>query len=85
MPYQHAPTPPMTDALRIACARAVHVVTPDGRVLRAGAASLRVLERIGFRGTAAVLSIPPLVWLVETGYWVVARNRPFFSRFFFRS
>jgi predicted DCC family thiol-disulfide oxidoreductase YuxK len=74
----------MTDVLRIACARAVHVVTPDGRVLRAGGAGLRVLERLGFRGTAAALSIPPLVWLVEAGYWAVARNRPFFSRFIFR-
>jgi predicted DCC family thiol-disulfide oxidoreductase YuxK len=84
VPYQHAPTPPMTDALRIACARAVHVVTPDGRVLRAGPASLRVLERLGFRATATLLSIPPLVWLLEAGYWVVARNRPFLSRLTFR-
>jgi hypothetical protein len=27
----------------------------------------------------------PFIWLVELGYWVVARNRPFFGRFLFRS
>jgi hypothetical protein len=27
----------------------------------------------------------PFIWLVELGYWIVARNRPFFGRFLFRS
>ena len=71
----------MTDALRRACAHAVHVVTARGEVIRAGRAALHVLDRIGFRRTAAVLSIPPLVWLVELGYRIVARNRSFFGRF----
>ena len=74
----------MTDALRVACAAAVHVITPEGKVLRAGRASLHVLGRLGLRRTAAALSIPPLVWLVEVGYSIVARNRPLFSRLMFR-
>jgi hypothetical protein len=74
----------MTDALADQCARAVHVLGPDGTHLRAGRAGLFVLERIGFRHVARVLRVPPLVWAVEAGYQVVARNRPFFAGFFFR-
>ena len=85
VPYQHAPRPPMTDALAARCARAVHVLTPDGNLLAGGRATLFVLERIGFAGPARVLGRRPLVWLVELGYGVVARNRPFFARFLFRS
>lgn len=74
----------MTPELYEACKKAVHVITRDGQVLRAGRASLFVLERIGYRWTARVLGVPPLVWLVELGYWIVARKRSFFSRFLFR-
>jgi predicted DCC family thiol-disulfide oxidoreductase YuxK len=74
----------MTDALAARCARAVHVLTSDGTLLGGGRASLLVLERIGFSRLARVLRVPPLVWLVDVGYWVVARNRPFFARFLFR-
>jgi len=84
VPYQQAPAPPMTPELARACARAVHVVTPEGEVLRAGRASLYVLGRIGHPGLARILSLPPLVWAVELGYWLVARNRQFFSRLMFR-
>jgi len=84
VPYQQAPRPPMTDALAARCARAVHVVAPDGTLLAGGRASLFVLERIGFSKLARVLRRPPLVWLVDLGYAVLARNRPFFARFFFR-
>ena len=84
IPYQQAPSPPMTPELRVACARAVHLVTADGRVLRAGRACLWVLERIGFPSLARVLALPPLVWAVELGYWLVARNRMLASRFLFR-
>jgi hypothetical protein len=73
----------MTDALARRCARAVHVVTPDGRTLRAGRASLDVLARIGWPRFAAALSRWPLVWLVEIGYWLVARNRRLLSRLLF--
>ena len=84
VPYQQAPRPPMTDALAAQCAQAVHVITPEGAVLRAGRASVDVLGRIGWRCTAALGSRRPLVWLVEAAYWAVARNRPFFGRFLFR-
>ena len=73
----------MTPALRAACARAVHVVTADGRVLRAGRAALFVLQQIGYERWAALLSVPPLIWCVEPGYRLVAANRAFFSRFLF--
>ena len=74
----------MTPRLRRACARAMHVITPDGRVLRAGRAAVCVLRLLGWRRTAAILSRPPLIWAVEVGYRVVADHRPFFARFLFR-
>ena len=84
VPYQEAPTPPMTPRLRRACGRAVHVVRPDGRVLRAGRAALDVRGQVGWRRTARVLALPPLVWLVEIVYRLVADHRPFFSRLVYR-
>jgi predicted DCC family thiol-disulfide oxidoreductase YuxK len=74
----------MTPALYERCQRAIHVITSEGRVLRAGRAVLFILERCGFKWTARVLRAPPLVWMVELGYWLVARNRRFFARFLFR-
>ena len=84
LPYQQAPSPPMTPELKAACARAVHVLTPDGQMLKAGRACLYVLGEIGFRGLARLLSLPPLIWLVECGYWLVARNRALASKVLFR-
>ena len=85
IPYQKAPSPPMTDALRRACADAVHVITPEGNVLRAGRAVLYVLERVGFPRTARILRVFPFVLFVELGYVIVAKNRRFFSRIMFRN
>ncbi len=79
-PYQEVPNPPMTPDLREACRKSVHVRTTDGRWLRGGRACLFVLERVGWPRLAAVAAVPPLVWLVEAGYRVVAGNRTFFSR-----
>ena len=84
IPYQEAPAPPMTPALAAACRRAVHVVRRDGRILRAGKAALFILEHTGLGVPARILAIPPLLWLVELGYQLVARNRSFFGRFLFR-
>jgi predicted DCC family thiol-disulfide oxidoreductase YuxK len=84
VPYQEAPSPPMTPALSEACAKAVHVVTDDGRTYRAGRAVLFALDVIGHHFWAKVLATPPLVWFVELGYWIVARNRMLFSKFIFR-
>jgi predicted DCC family thiol-disulfide oxidoreductase YuxK len=75
----------MTPALYAACARAVHVVTADGSVLRAGRACLFVLEQLGWGWKARLLTLPPFLWAVELGYRIVAANRPFFSRFLFRN
>jgi len=74
----------MTWELAEACAAALHVVTEDGKILKAGRACLFVLGALGWRRTAWLLSLPPLVWVVELGYRLVARHRSFFSRFLFR-
>ncbi|MCC7366843.1 MAG: DUF393 domain-containing protein [Chloroflexi bacterium] len=84
-PYQRAPSPPMTPRLAHACRRAVHVVAPDGTVLRAGRAALYLLRTAGLPAPLiGLLGLPPLVWLVEIGYRIVADNRPFFARFMVR-
>jgi predicted DCC family thiol-disulfide oxidoreductase YuxK len=80
VPYQQAPSPLMTPHLRAACAAALHVITPDGQVLRAGKATLFMLEKIGWAGLARVLAFPPFVWFVELGYAFVAANRSVLSR-----
>lgn len=74
----------MTPELEVACARAVHVVTADGRILKGGRASLFVLGHLGWARTARFLALPPFIWLVELAYRTVARNRRLFSRFLFR-
>jgi len=83
--YQQAPTPPMTPALHAACEHAVHVVMPDGRILRAGRATLHILSTVGYGWIARPLMLPPFIWLVELLYRIVASNRSFLSRFFFKS
>lgn len=83
MPYQEAPSPPMTPQLAADCDRALYVVHPDGSMTRAGRAILYMLGAVGYPGTARVLGSRPIVWFVELGYWLVARNRHVFSRFLF--
>lgn len=85
VPYQQAPTPPMTPALNAACGQAVHVVKTDGEILRAGRAALFILENLGWVPLARLLALPPLSWGVELGYRLVANHRLLFSRIFFRS
>jgi len=75
VPYQEVAAPPMTPELLAACRRAMHVLTADGRTLRAGRASLFVLRETGNGRLATFLSLPPLVWLVDVAYRIVARNR----------
>jgi predicted DCC family thiol-disulfide oxidoreductase YuxK len=75
----------MTPTLRAACERAIHVVKANGTVLRAGRASLFILEQLGWGWLARILALPPFIWAVEWGYRLVADNRRFFSRFLFRS
>ena len=83
VPYQDAPSPPMTPALAAECARALYIVHPDGTMTRAGRAILYMLGVVGFPRIARVLAWPPLIWLVEIAYWIVARNRKLASRFLF--
>jgi hypothetical protein len=76
----------MTSALREQARKAVQVITADGHQLSAGRAILFALEETHWHPSAVRLAARrPLIWLVELGYWIVARNRPFFGRFLFRS
>ncbi len=74
VPHQEAPSPPMTPDLRIACAEALHAITPRGRVLRGGDATIFTLGAIGWRGLARVLWVRPLRDLVGLGYRIVAKR-----------
>ena len=71
----------MSKDLTRRASRAVQVLGPDGLHLEAGRACLYVLETIGWGVAARALALPPFIWIVEGVYWVVARNRPFLSRF----
>ena len=62
----------MTPELAAACGKALHVLTADGQLLRAGRASLFVLGETGHPWLARILGLPPMVWLVELGYAIVA-------------
>ncbi len=74
----------MTSELYRACQKAVHIITTDGRILRAGRASMFVLAEIGYPPWLIhPLTWPPLIWLVELGYQLVVQNRSFFSKFLF--
>lgn len=84
VPYQEAPSPPITPALYAACPQAMHIVCADGTVLRAGRATLYILALTGWGRVARLLMLPPFIWLAELAYFIVARNRPFFARFLFR-
>lgn len=69
----------MTPELYEACRRALHVRTPDGRLLRAGRAVLFILRELGW--PVRPLEWPPLVWIVELAYAVAARHRALLSIF----
>ena len=84
MKYQEAPSPPMTPELYRACSKAVHVIDREGSIRRGGRATLFILEQEGWGPIARFLSVPPLIWLVEMLYRLMAANRMLFSRFFFR-
>ncbi len=74
----------MNPPLYEACQKAVHVITTKGRILKAGRASLFVLEELGyFPWLVRPFTWPPLVWLTELGYRIVANHRSFFGRFLF--
>lgn len=75
----------MTEPLAERCARAVHVLTADGRALSGGRACLFVLATVGrWPRLVWLLAHRPFVWGVDVGYRIVAANRPFFRLFLFR-
>jgi predicted DCC family thiol-disulfide oxidoreductase YuxK len=82
MAFQQCPSPPMTPELRQACQEALHVLTVDGQVLRAGRACVFIIRVLGWRNAARVLSIPPFAFATEIGYRLVASNRRHISRAF---
>lgn len=83
MPYQEAPDPPITDALREACAEAMHVLLPDGTTVVGDRSVIYVYERVGYP-VAALFRYPPLSWLSPWLYALVANHRRTASRFVFR-
>ncbi|MBK05100.1 MAG: hypothetical protein CL920_39600 [Deltaproteobacteria bacterium] len=74
----------MDDELRAACQRAVHVLFPDGKQLRAGRALLYILRTIGVPILPVVAGWIPFVWLVEGLYWLIARYRGKLYKYIFR-
>jgi predicted DCC family thiol-disulfide oxidoreductase YuxK len=84
MPYQQAPSPPMTTALRRACSQSVHVIKRNGQIVRGARAVLFFLETTRYGSFARFVAHSPLIWPLECAYRIVANNRPFFARFFFR-
>jgi predicted DCC family thiol-disulfide oxidoreductase YuxK len=76
----------MTPELYEACARAAHVITAEGRIIKAGRAGMFILEEIGYpTWLVRPFTWPPLVWFTELGYRLIADNRGFFSKFMFTS
>lgn len=74
----------MTPQLYEACRQAVHVITADGRLIKAGRAGLFILAEIGYpHWVVCPFTRPPLVWLTELGYRLIADNRRLFSQFLF--
>ena len=72
----------MTPALYARSERAMQLLLPDGRQLKAGRAALTGLILINtFAGLARIGLVPPFSWVVELGYQILSRNRPFFARF----
>ncbi len=84
VPYQDVPSPPMTETFRARCGRSIQLFLPGRPALSGGKAALAVLSLLGWKKTAACLSLPPLVWGVDVLYRLVARNRWFLGRVLFR-
>lgn len=78
--YQTAPKPLMDPVLRQACKKALHVLTIDGKKLRGARATLFVLENTGWGGAARFLQFPPLIWLGEAFYYLIAWNRKWLGK-----
>jgi len=80
VPFQSAPPELLQCVSPHALQRGVHVITADGRVLRSGRAVLFIGEQLGYGWLTRPLSLPPLIWMVEGVYWIIARLRGKLSR-----
>lgn len=77
------PSPPMTPEIQKRSNREILLITRDSRVLGGAKAVFTILSRLGWGWFAKLLASPPLVWPMELGYRIVARNRGWISRRFF--
>jgi predicted DCC family thiol-disulfide oxidoreductase YuxK len=71
--HERADLPPIDDA---ALARAMHLVTPDGRVYPGGRAVRELLRWLpGGWALRPLFRVPGMQWVVDRGYdWVAARR-----------
>jgi predicted DCC family thiol-disulfide oxidoreductase YuxK len=80
MPWQDAPSPPMTPLLQVQAREAVQLVSSDDRHLHGGRAVLFALRETGWHpAIVGLLEHRPFVWIVDFGYRIVAANRPSFG------
>lgn len=76
----------MTPEIQISAARAMQVISRDGRLIEGGRAVLFVLEQVGWHPRLMRLAAKrPVVWIVDAVYRVIADHRQFFSKLFFKS
>jgi predicted DCC family thiol-disulfide oxidoreductase YuxK len=80
LPYQEVPSPPMCEALKVRCQRAIQLIAPGQNPTSAGRAFLGILSLLGWKKSAAIMSAAPFVYAVEFLYWLIARNRRLMSR-----
>ena len=84
MAYQEYSGPEMTPEFAAACEEDMYVLCTDGTVVRGGRGMLFVFGEIGWGRMARLLLVPPMIWIVNVVYTLVATNRRFFSRILFR-
>lgn len=79
-PATYQSRPPVPEPVLAGGSRRAYVVRPDGTVYGGGRAVLYVLERLKWGWFARFLALPPMVWVAEAIYWLIARNRTLISR-----
>lgn len=82
--FQNCPRPPMTDEIAARAQNEMIVITSQGQVIGGARAVLFVLGQTGWGWFARFLAAPPLVWPIDLGYRIIARNRSHISRIFFK-
>lgn len=83
VPSQMGPAHIMTPELVKSTEESVHVVTTDGRTLKAGRAVLHIFGKLGWTRFERFFSWGPILAIVEFFYGIVARNRIAFSKVLF--